>query len=266
MLLKRPIVVYLFVVLIAMNTILSCTSTKTVPYFQEISDTSKPLTIQTADYKDPVIQVDDILSITIQTIDAQATAALNLNSNASTIVTSPQINQQQVSGYLVDKNGVISIPLIGNIKVKGLTTYAARDTIASKVAEFYKSPTVQVRFQNFKVTVIGEVLRPATYSLPNEKVTIIDALGLAGDLTIFGRRENILLIREVDNNKQFVRLNLNSTSIISSPYFYLKQNDVIYVEPNKSKIVSTDAVRNRAITVAASAISVLIILATRVIK
>jgi polysaccharide export outer membrane protein len=130
--------------------------------------------------------------------------------------------------------------------------------------KYVKNPIVNVKFNNFKVTVLGEVLKPATYIMPTEKVTVLDALGQAGDLTIYGRRENILVIRDSLDKKNMVHLNLNSKDIMSSPYFYLQPNDVIYVEPNKSKAASTDAVRNRNITIIASVLSLLIVVATRV--
>jgi len=131
--------------------------------------------------------------------------------------------------------------------------------------KYVKNPIVNVKFSNFKVTVFGEVAKPATYIMPTEKVTLFDALSQAGDLTIYGKRENVTVIRDtLDNKKNMVHLNLNSKNIISSPYFYLQPNDVVYVEPNESKAASTDAVRNRNITILASLVSILLVVATRV--
>ena len=127
-------------------------------------------------------------------------------------------------------------------------------------------PTVQVRYANFKITVIGEVARPATYTVPNERISIIDVLGYAGDLTIYGKRENVLLIRDTIGGKQFIRLNLNSSDIFKSPYFYLRQNDVVYIEPNEAKIATTDAARTRTLAVVGTVLSLLIVITSRLIK
>jgi polysaccharide export outer membrane protein len=149
--------------------------------------------------------------------------------------------------------------------LQGYTTVEARDVIRTEMTKYVKEPMVNVKFANFKVTVLGEVMRPASYIMPTEKVTVFDALGQAGDLTIYGRRENVLVIRDSANNqKSMVHLNLNSKEIMSSPYFYLQPNDVVYVEPNKSKAASTDASKNRIFAIAAAVLSVLIIAATRI--
>ena len=122
---------------------------------------------------------------------------------------------------------------------------------------------MQVRFANFKITVLGEVNRPATYTVPNEKVTVLDALGLAGDLTIYGKRENVLLVRDQGGQKELVRLNLNESEVFSSSYFYLRQNDVIYVEPGKAKAAANNAARTQAFAIIGSVLSVLIVALTR---
>lgn len=260
------IVIILFFLLFSI-TFFSCITTQNVPYFKDISDTSKPVTVFMSTYHDPIIQIDDILSINIQTIDPQASAPIsqsnsaNLSNSSSMLPPMPSVN-----GYLVDKEGTISIPLLGSMKLAGLTTSQARKVIMSKAEEFYKSPTVQVRLENFKITLLGEVQRPSTYAIPNERITVLDALGLAGDLTIYGRRENIMLIRDSLGTKQFIRLNLNSTELVKSPYFYLRQNDVLYVEPNKAKIATTDAAKAKTLTIIASALTVLIVIASRLIK
>ena len=261
---RRNFAVFKLLLIFLFFGFFSCRTVNNIPYFLDISDTSKPLSVHTSEYKELVIQKDDILAINIQTLDPQSTSSVNQSGSTSVLTTSPIANQQQYPGYLVDNAGQVSIPLIGNVKVVGLTTYQARDTIIKRVQQYYINPTVQVRFANFKITVIGEVARPASYTVPNEKVSILDAIGLAGDLTIFGRRENILLVRDSLGSKQFVRLNLNSSDIVKSPYFFLRQNDVIYVEPNKQKIIASDAARTRTITIGASVISVLVILLTRI--
>lgn len=229
----------------------SCRSNKTIPYFKNIppSEYSK---IEQAEFTEPTIAPDDILDISIQTADPEASMSVRaaaINADVAAPVT------QRVTGFMVDKNGDVELPIIGNIHVGGMTTFEARQVIREKAASFYVKPAIQVRFVNFKITVIGEVARPSSYTVPNEKVTILDAIGLAGDLTIFGKRENVLLIREHDGNKEMVRFNLNDSDLFSSPFYYLKPNDIIYVEPSKAKINATDASRFSVISVIASVVS-----------
>ncbi|RYF14502.1 MAG: hypothetical protein EOO42_17820, partial [Flavobacteriales bacterium] len=216
----------------------SCVSNKKIAYFQDIQTVNQAKLENAITFTEPVIQSDDILSISIFTLSPQSGAVVNqaastplLGGNAATASA-----QQQTTGFLVDKNGDIELALIGKIKVAGLTTYQARELVRKKVSTFYKEPTVQLRFANFKVSVLGEVNAPSTYTLPNEKVSILDALSLAGDLTIYGRRENVLIVRDNEGKKEFARLDLNSSNIFNSPFYYLRQNDVVYVEPNKRKV------------------------------
>lgn len=247
----------------------SCGSTKNVPYFQDVSLSGNSSLAEKAVFKEPIIQPDDILSISIFTIDPNTsmvvnqvgTQAISNNSaNGSGALSATQAN----AGFLVDKNGEIELSIIGKVKLLGLTTLEAKELIRDKAALNYKDPNVQVRFSNFKVTILGEVLRPATYTVPNEKVSVLDALGLAGDLTIYGKRENILLIRDNNGEKQFARLNLNSAELFNSPYFYLKQNDVIYIEPNKGKAASLNTARTQTFAIIGTALSVLIVLFSRI--
>jgi polysaccharide biosynthesis/export protein len=244
----------------------SCTTYKSIPYFTDFPDTAQKTSVRTVSFTSPVIKPDDLLSITIETVDADITRLLNSANAVSQTTNAPaSVTQQTIPGYLVDKNGEIELPFVGKIKLSGYTTIQARDTITAAISQYIKSPIVNIKFANFKVTVLGEVLKPSTYIMPTEKVTVFDALGQAGDLTIYGRRDDILIIRDsLNNQKNMVHLNLNSKNIISSPYFYLQPNDVVYVEPNKAKAASTDAARNRTITIAASIISLLIVFFARV--
>lgn len=217
-------------------------------------------------FKSPVIKPDDLLNITVQTIDPEITALLNsANAVTQTVGSAASLQAQTVSGYLVDKNGEVELPFVGKLKLSGYTTVEARDVVRTAMQQFVKNPIVNIKFSNFKVTVMGEVARPATYIMPTEKVTLFDALSQAGDLTIYGRRENVLVIRDtLDNQKNMIHLNLNSKEIISSPYFYLQPNDVVYVEPGESKAASLDMARTRNIAILASVLSLLIVVATRV--
>lgn len=241
----------------------ACSAPKNVTYFRDIPDTIKQKEVQQAAYYTPVIQPDDILQVSVQTLDPAATAMLNQPAvTQAAPATTPAA--APVSGYLVDKEGYVILPLIGKVLVKGKTTDVVRDEIQTKAAAFYKDPVVNVRFANFKVTVLGEVAKPSTYVMPNEKVTLLDAIGMAGDLTIYGKRENVLLIREKNGAKEFVRFNLNESNLFTSPYYYLRQGDVIYVEPNKSKVASTDMAQVKRITIMTSILSLLIVAVSRI--
>jgi polysaccharide export outer membrane protein len=256
--------------MVGVQLLSSCTTPKNVTYFQDVPDTLRQKMVALSAYYTPVIQPDDILQVSIQTLDPAATALLSqqntanwpaMGANAGSTGNPPPAN---VTGFLVDKDGNVILPLIGKVMAKGRTTDQIRDEIRTKAAEFYKDPVVTVRFANFKITVLGEVARPSTYVMPNEKVTLLDAIGIAGDLTIFGRRENVMLIRDNNGQKEFARFNLNNSNIFTSPYFYLHQGDVVYVEPNKAKVASTDIAQVRRLSILATALSLLIVIATRV--
>ncbi|WDF68985.1 polysaccharide export protein [Sphingobacterium oryzagri] len=237
----------------------SC-AVKNIPYFQDLPVDSARVVKETARFTEPVIQFDDILSVTIQTIDPATAAVANQAVSESA---ANGLTVQQITGFLVDKNGSIQIPMIGSVQVAGLTTYQARERILEQARQFYKEPTVHVRFANYKITVLGEVTRPAAYTVPNEKVTILDAIGMAGDLTIYGKRENVLLIREQNGKKELVRLNLNDSKLFQSPYYYLKQNDVLYIEPGESKSASRNAARTQTYALITSAASLITIVLAR---
>jgi polysaccharide biosynthesis/export protein len=153
---------------------------------------------------------------------------------------SPSLTQSSAPGYLVDASGTIEFPLLGTVKIAGLTTSQARDTLINKLKFYLKEPTVNVRFLNYRISVMGEVLHPGVYVIPNETITLPEALSLAGDLTIFGKRENVLVIRDENGKKVFGRIDLNSREVFSSPYYYLHVSDLVYVEPNKGRVAQTD--------------------------
>jgi len=219
-------------------------------------------------FTEPTIQPDDILAISIFTIDPVTGAQINQVASQSIqnlAGTTGQSVQPAINGFLVDKNGEIELSIIGKVKLLGLTTFEARDIIRSKAGVDYRNPSVQVRFANFKVNVTGEVTRPAIYILPNEKVTVLDALTLAGDLTIYGKRENVLVIREKDGKKEYARLNLYSSDIFNNPYYYLKQNDIVYVEPDKAKAAALNAPARASISIILAAITAIALAISRVL-
>jgi len=226
----------------------SCATGKKTAYFADVSkaDVSHKAS---AEYYEPLIQTDDILSVNIQTIDPRSTTALNQGGLPAAI---PSGNgpDAAMTGFLVDRDGFIEMPMLGMVKVAGLTTADAKEVIRKKATTYYKNPTIQVRFANFKITVLGEVAKPASYTIPNERITVLDAISLAGDLTIYGKRDDVMLIRNNGSYKEIARLNLNSSELMASPYFYLKQNDVLYVEPNKAKVATNNAPKFQYISIA----------------
>ncbi len=240
----------------------SCVTHKAVPYFADFSDTAKATVIQTVLYKSPIVQPDDILLITVSTLDNSLVSPLNTTNNINS-------SAQSANGYIVNAKGTIELPFVGTIKVSGLTTTEAQDTIKAAANKLFNSPVVSVRYANFKITVLGEVGRPGSYVMPNEKVTLFDALGTAGDLTDNAKSNSILLVRDsTEGNKQLVRLDINSKNIIKSPYYFLRPNDMLYVEPTKDKLVNTaeaNAARQRIslITSSLAVITSIIVLVTR---
>lgn len=260
----------LFLVTLVFIFFSGCETYKNIPYFKDVPDSTR-ISVQSSISKELFIQQGDILSVNIQTIDPDANMIFSqmpgITTQASVLnnlTNVPATLQQNISGYVVNNKGIIDLPLIGKVNVSGLTTAVAADTIQQRVAQLYKLPVVVVRFANLRVSVIGEVLRPGTYILPNEKNTIFDALALSGDLTIFAKRENALLIRDSLGHQNFIRFSLNSKDLVKQDFFYLRQNDVIYIEPGKSKAASLDASKSRNYAIAASILSLLVVVATRV--
>lgn len=218
----------------------SCTSYKQVPYLQNSREIDTTIVTELYDAR---IQPKDMLTITVSSENQEAAIPFNL-----TVATTGSLNsrstysQPVLQTYLVDNNGYIEFPTIGQIHISGLTKTETESLIKSKIKSHFSSdPIVNVRFTNYKISVLGEVARPNTYTISNEKVNLFEALAMAGDLTIYGKRDGIKLIREeMDGTKKIIPINLNDANLIYSPYYYLRQNDVIYVEPNKAKAQNSE--------------------------
>jgi len=178
-------------------------------------------------------QPDDILFIRVHAEDPLTAAPYNIISGAQGVNLTEQ--NAALAGYLVDPDGNIDFPVLGRMKVSGMTTAEIRDMITERLQSHLKDPVVNVRFINFKITVLGEVARPSSFGVSGERITILEAIGLAGDFTPYSNRENVMVIREKDGQRDFGLLNLHSPDVFQSPYFYLRQNDVVYVEPIKAK-------------------------------
>lgn len=220
-----------------------CTSYKNVPYMQNpevVNDNSEAIPLYDAE-----IMPKDLLSITVNTTDPQAAAPFNLTVQTPVNVAMSSINttaQPALQQYLVNNDGEIDFPVIGRLKVGGLTKNQAEDLIREKMQPYLKEvPIVTVRMANYKISVLGEVARPGTFTISNEKVNILEALAMAGDLTVYGVREDVKLVREnAVGKREIISLNLNNANLVLSPYYYLHQNDVLYITPNKAKAKSSD--------------------------
>ncbi len=188
----------------------------------------------------PILKSDDLLSITVIGLDQDAVKPFNLPATqVGTSLGGYTQGTPPPPGYLIDTDGNIDFPVIGRIKLAGLTRAAATDLLKEQLKPYLNNPTILMRILNYKITVLGEVRNPGTFTIPNERITLPEALGIAGDLNITGERKNVLVIREVDGKKIETRVDLTTKELFSSPVFYLSQNDIIYVEPNRAKINSS---------------------------
>lgn len=244
----------------ALILLASCSSSKDqLPYFKNLSDSDG--TLASANYQIRV-EPDDELDINVMSANPEATAGYNLPiHNPATLSSLPIATQTQQMTYLVDPQGDITMPIIGKVHAAGLTTNQLENKIAELVSRDVHNPIVKVALVNFKVQVIGDVEKPHTVNVKSQRCTILDALAEAGDLTPYGRRQNVLLIREENGERSYHRLNLNDAAVLESPYYYLKQNDIIYVEPNSirqdnSKYNTNNAYKISVISTIVSASSV----------
>ena len=238
-----------------------CTSAKKLAYFQ--TSTSYEDTITIPEQFVSTVKKGDLLSIQVSSLNAEASAYFNpaaASDGTATITSSNPL--VRTSGYLVDSDGRIELPLIGQLSIVSLTNAKAAELIRDKLKIYLKEPTVNVRNLNFRISVLGEVTRPSLFTIPNEQITLPEALGLAGDLTIYGRRDNVLIIRETGNQRVFARLDLTRRDAFRSPYYSLHPNDVVYVEPGKVRATSVDRAYLLA-PIATGILSIIAIIATR---
>ena len=247
------------VCMLTLSTLLvsGCTSYQKVPYLQNpevVNNYGKEIPLY-----DAKIMPKDILSITVNTTDPAAAAPFNLtvqdpiNSTNGSLRTTTQPSLQQ---YLVNNDGEIDFPVLGRLRISGLTKNECEALIRQKLIPYLKeTPVVTVRMINYKISVLGEVAHPGTFTVTNEKVNVLEALAMAGDMTVYGVRENVKLVREDANGKRLIQtLNLNDADLVLSPYFYLQQNDILYVTPNKTKARNSDIGNSTTIWISATSI------------
>jgi polysaccharide export outer membrane protein len=244
-----------------------CLSTKEIIYFQPFGSDLDEELIRVRSAYTPEIKPGDVLSITVSGLDRDDRELFNpmpstilmQNFNAS-FVTLPPIN-----GFTVNSSGEILFPQLGEVRVAGLSTQEVELKLIELLQPLVKSPMVTVHIANFIISVLGEVARPAQYIVPHNRVTLPEALALAGDMTIYGNRTNVMIIRDVEGQRQFARLNLTDRSIFRSPYYYLRAGDLIYVEPTKGKLTATDRTYQLA-PIIISSLSFLLLIVNTIIK
>lgn len=243
----------------------ACTSYKKVPYLQN-SETVDLSQLPKSLY-DAKIMPKDLLTITVSTTDPEAAVPFNLTvPNAISLSQSKNLTSQPVlQQYLVDNEGNIDFPVLGKLHIGDMTKTDVEKMIQQKLQPYLKeTPIVNVRMVNYKISVLGEVTRPGTFTVSNEKVNIFEALALAGDMTIWGQRDNVKLMREdSQGERKIVELDLNDANVVGSPYFYLQQNDVVYVTPNQKKAKNSDVGTQTSFWF--SGVSILISLATLIV-
>ena len=224
---------HLLIGLTALFFLNSCTPTREAVYFNELEESQIKSSVQVPE---TVIQQNDILSISVSSLNKTATEIFNIHDGAA--------NTETSNGYLVGSDGKIQFPMLGSITVSGLTKSQLQSLLEKSLSDkqLLIDPIVLIRFLNFRVTVLGEVGKPSVINVPSEKVSLLEAIGLAGDLGIHARRDNVLIIREEQGQKIFERINLNSNELFTSPYYYLKSGDVVYVEPNRYKLIASKPV------------------------
>ncbi|WP_370391185.1 polysaccharide biosynthesis/export family protein [uncultured Winogradskyella sp.] len=234
---------------LAIALMYSCGSRRDIVYFQD-----EPMKegLSLSQPKELIYKTDDILSITIAAEEPESVRPFNLTVPSNNVNDASRLMGQQIlQTYLIDYDGNIDFPVLGKIKVAGLTRPQLTALLTERISIYVNNPIVNVRLVNFTITVIGEVNRPGSFTIQDERITLLEALGLANDLTIYGERKDILVIREVDGEKKFAKVDLRSINAINSPVYYLQQNDVIYVAPNNARVRSSTVNQNNFLILSA---------------
>lgn len=245
----------LIIILTIISIFASCESRQNMAYFQNIENTSLS---EQMSLNNPVIQTGDILSISVSALDLEAVKPFNLPVVTVSNISGSVNGTAKQQGYRVMNDQTIIFPVLGKLNIGGLTIPEAQQLVVSKLASYVKSPIVNIEIINFKITVLGEVNGPGTFSVQNERISVLQAIGLAKGLTIQGKRNNVLVIREHAGKKEFKRIDLRDAELLNSEYYFLQQNDVVYVEPNKTKINSSKY--GPAVPITVSIVSTLIAL------
>jgi polysaccharide export outer membrane protein len=233
---RKVIQVYLIALMVIFS---SCHAYKDVPYYQNL-DRSRPTEEAITNYSPLKIQPGDMLGINVSTSTPDGSAAFGTSLNRPMGNNSEPVTVNPVYGFLVDPNGVIQVPFVGSMNVKGLTTDEVAKQLSASLVTYLTKPIVNVRIINFKISVMGDVLRPDVYTVANQHININEALTMAGDLNITAKRKNVLLVREIDGKRQYYTIDLTNKDLFNSPYYYLKNNDILYIEPDRTKYDTVD--------------------------
>ncbi len=227
---QKVLKVVLFILILSIS-LTSCVSKKNITYFQNDQIDRKNVSNS---YK-TIFKPDDLLQITVSALDFESVKSFNLPAVSFATTTDRPVGNPQQLTYLIDNNGHIDFPIIGKLKIGGLTRNEAIALLKNKLdPDYVKNPTINIRIANYSITVLGDVRKPGTYTIPNERITILEAIGLAGDLNITGQRNTIKVIREINGDKIQFDIDLRSNKVFTSPVYYLQQNDMVYVDQNKS--------------------------------
>jgi len=264
---KQTLIIVIIATAAMIMGLVGCGSSQKIAYLQATENfTAEDYASQKIPLYDARIMPKDLLTITVTTTDPEASKPFNLMTPTVSTGITTSGGYGQLQTYLVDNNGQIEFPVVGKITLKGSTKSEAENKVKGLLKTYLKEePVVTVRFVNYKITVLGEVARPNIFTIANEKVNIFEALAMAGDMTIYGRRDNVKIIREdAEGKKMVIPMDLNNGYIIFSPDFYLQQNDVVYVEPNKVKAQNSEI--GSATGIWLSATSILISVATLLIN
>ena len=224
---KKIIPFFLFIALL-----FSCATKDDVVYFNGMDSADNSIGL---DSYSPTYHIDDELVIIVNAMDPEAARPFNKSSVSISLDTQDARGRERIQTYRVDPDGNINFPVLGMLKIAGLNRAQATKMLQDKLSDYIKNPIVDIETVNYRITVLGEVNRPGTFTATNERITLIEAISLAGDLTIYGERENVLVIQDYDGKKTYTRVNLKSDNLFESPVYYLSQNDVVYVEPNKTR-------------------------------
>lgn len=253
----------LFIIIFFASTMMSCVSSQKIAYFNDVHDST---VIASQGSLEPIIQKKDILSLSVSSLSNEANVVFN-TPNLPITMNAGNNSLSQTAGYLVGQDGTIKFPLLGNLPAAGLTQKELENNITKLLVDkkLLFDPIVTARFLNFRVTVLGEVNNPGVINVPSEQISVLEAIGQAGDLTIYGLRDNVILIRQEGSNKIVRRLNFNSSKILQSPYFFLKSNDVLYIEPGKAKVASAAQAR-QVLPIVFSGLSLLVIILNALLK
>jgi polysaccharide export outer membrane protein len=253
-LLKR-IIPFLFVILV-----FSCKPREELVYYQNIDSLAQSEKLNTYEIK---IQPDDLLMIIVSAEDSESAIPFNLTSGTIESTTTKGVGstagEEAIQSYLVDASGTIDFPVLGKLKVAGLSRSEVLRLLEGKIGLYIKKPIINLRLINFKISVQGEVTNPGTFPVNSDRITLIEAISMAKDLTIYGKRDNILIIREVNGIKSYHRVDITKADFINSPFYYLAQNDVVYVEPNKTRINGAAVGANTGVIISVTSLLITVI-------